>query len=226
MRSFWLATDIEPILTPEQIMSLDKFFADVDEEKRRRAIHFIDSGVKLYHAEKENPLDPLGAARQIARIKNGIEAVVKDLCALTPGTEEALHLAAMHFAEGGNLDFWKLRQDLCGGDLCHRLCYTVALCNAALGELTEVDNMGHKKPGRPKGKKPDHDWVLAGKIVEAFCIAFDRPPKRLANDKTEVDKIYKIIDLYKPTGILRQVIELNMEIKSSDQASPLNPDAL
>ena len=152
MRSVWLATDTDPILTPEQVKGLETFFADVDESKRRRAIWLIDTGVKQYHAEKKNPLDPLGAARQVTRIKAGLQAVIDELHKLTPAAGEAMHLAATKRAEHGDTSFWKLCREVEGRELVSHLVNVQVLCALALREMPAVDKDGRKGRGRPKGR--------------------------------------------------------------------------
>ena len=56
-------------------------------------------------------------------------------------------------------------------------------------------------------------------FIQAFAIAYDRPPKRLGNDTTEVDEIYTFLGMKqeRPPAILRKVIENMMDINSEDE---------
>lgn len=216
MRNIWLPCDVVSEYPEEQKKSLGKLFGDADKKKTSRAIHAVFLGARMYKAHKENPPDPLQAARQITRMKNALESLTTELSSLSVDSMEAFHRVGVDRAEHEDMGFWKFASDL-QIPKGHRPYYEFqALCTLALRKLPKVDSKGKKSRGRPKGTIVYHDRVLASNIIEAFCIMNDRYPKLLGNDKTEVDPIYKCIDMFPNHGILRQMIENIIDIKSEE----------
>lgn len=183
-----IAYDIgEPVLTPEQREKLAAFFADATEENRRKAIFWIEKGLRLRKAYQEDRPNPKSAARQIARIKNLMDSLFDELTGLSPDTLDALHIAGQRHAEnGGDFSEWKLASDLHGtSELLRQVMILRHLSGMALEDLPDPAR-------RTSNAAPEK--ALAGCLVEAFAQAFGRLPRaKSGNTDSELSPIYKII---------------------------------
>lgn len=203
MRSTIVGT--APVLTDEQVVSLNNFFHDVDEVRRRRVIYFIDRAVAVYNAMqhgKDKP-EPVNAAKQVERINAAIQTVIKELDDLSADTIETFFSVAKN-----RPDLQETVGGVAGRGVRNQLRNVQALCSLATKELPEVGKRGRGiNTGNKAGK------ILAESILEAYAVAYDRVAKRLRDDKSEVSEIYRILKIVETPGIIRQVIERTRDFK-------------
>ena len=184
--------DIEgDVLTPDQREKLAAFFADATEENRRKAIFWVDRGLRLWKAYQADRPNRKSAARQIAKMKTHLDGLFNELTGLNPDTIEAINRAGQRRAENGYFDGWSLTSELplASNGLLSKVAVLRQLCGMALEDLPEQG-----KRARPKGTDAEPEKALAGYLVEAFARAFGRLPKaKSGNTDSELSPIYEII---------------------------------
>lgn len=208
---FW---GCDSVLNTKQKDGLESFFNSVDSEPKAIAIRTIEIGFMIYKELKENQVKPLAVSIKLNKIKNSLSQLLNDFIDLDDECINHLKIAGQKIETRMDIDLidrhTKFIDNRC--DFFEYLEDFILLCESALKELPIIENDGRRRQGRPKGK-PKHDRILASHIVRAYKIAFDRWPKRLVSDNSELAPIYKILGIYHPPGIIREVIENTIEIK-------------